>query len=368
MENLLLYIITFFFILGAIDYLQGNRFRLGEGFERGIKTMGPLAISMVGILSITPLLSSTIYNVINPISEKLNINPSIFSSSLIAVDMGGYNIASNIEGTSEFVIFSGILIASILGCTLSFTLPLALGLVKEKYRDSLTKGFLCGIVTVPIGLFIGGLALRIELRSLFNNLLPIILISIILSIGIIFIPEICMFIFNCIGKTIVFISILGLIIQGIYSIVGIKIVDNIMPLQDALYIVGKIAVFLGGAYVMLDFIQNMFGSQFDKLGKRIGVNSNTISSFIGSFASAIIVFDNFSKLDEKGRVICAAFSVSGAYVLGGQLGYVASVEKNYMLLYIFIKVLSGVLAIIFALFILKREEKKKTFINTEEEV
>lgn len=150
MENIVLYIITLFFILGAIDYLLGNKFSIGEEFENGIKTMGPLAISMVGILSITPLLSSIIEIVISPIAKNFNIDPSIFSSSFIAIDMGGYNIASNIANSSEFVIFSGILMASILGCTLSFTLPLALGLVKEKYMDSLTKGFLCGIITVPV--------------------------------------------------------------------------------------------------------------------------------------------------------------------------------------------------------------------------
>lgn len=363
MENIVLYIITLFFILGAIDYLLGNKFSIGEEFENGIKTMGPLAISMVGILSITPLLSSIIEIVISPIAKNFNIDPSIFSSSFIAIDMGGYNIASNIANSSEFVIFSGILMASILGCTLSFTLPLALGLVKEKYMDSLTKGFLCGIITVPIGLFIGGLALKIDLKSLFINLFPIILLSIILSIGIMFKPKICIFIFNFIGKIIVCISVLGLIIQGIYSIIGIKIVENIMPLQDTLYIVGKISIFLGGAYVMLKFIKNIFSKQFNKWEGIFGVNGNTISAFIGSFASAIIVFDNFHKLDEKGRVICSAFSVSGAYVLGGQLGYVA---KEYMILYIFVKILSGILAIIFALFILRREDKNRKIINTEE--
>ncbi|MBS5927406.1 MAG: ethanolamine utilization protein EutH, partial [Clostridium sp.] len=66
MENIVLYIITLFFILGAIDYLIGNKFFIGEEFESGIKTMGPLAISMVGILSITPLLSSIIEIVISP--------------------------------------------------------------------------------------------------------------------------------------------------------------------------------------------------------------------------------------------------------------------------------------------------------------
>lgn len=372
MENLLLYIVVFFFIIGAIDYFEGNRLGIGASFQDGIKTMGPLAISMVGILTLTPLLSAILEKNLSPLAARLGLDPSIFPSSLIAIDMGGYNVALDLSNSHSFAIFSGILMASILGCTLSFTLPLALGLVNDKYMESLTKGFLCGIVTIPVGLLIGGILLNIDIKELLLNLLPIIILSLILSIGIIFRPRLCVVIFRAIGRIIVFVSTIGLIIQGIYSITGIKIVEEVMPLQDALYIVGKIAIFLGGAYVMLNCLQKVLKKQINYLGKSLGVNGESISSFIGSFASAIIVFTNFDKLDERGRVICSAFSVSGAYLLGGQLGYVASVEKEYIGLYIFIKLLSGILAIIFALYILKREEKNKkqfkNMITKEEEV
>lgn len=359
MENLLLYIIMFCFIIGAIDYFEGNRFGVGKVFEKGIKTMGPLAISMVGILSITPLLSKIFQNLLVPVAEYLGLEPSIFSSSFIAVDMGAYNIALDLTADAKFSVFSGILMASIIGCTLSFTLPLALGLVEEKYMEPLTKGLLCGIVTIPIGLLFGGLLLKIEIFQLVVNLLPIILLAILLSVGIIYRPNICVAIFKYFGRIIVFISTIGLIVQGIYSIVGIKIVEDIMPLKDAIYIVGKVAIFLGGAYVMLEIIKKLLNKQINFIGSKMGVNANSIGAFIGSLASAIIVFSDFEKLDNRGRVICSAFSVSGAYVLGGQLGYVASVEPNYIGVYIITKILSGVLAVIFAVYIIKREEKAK---------
>ena len=57
MENLILYSISIFFLIGAIDYIIGNKLKLGKYFEDGIKTMGPLVISMVGILSLTPVIT-----------------------------------------------------------------------------------------------------------------------------------------------------------------------------------------------------------------------------------------------------------------------------------------------------------------------
>ncbi|MDU1855783.1 MAG: ethanolamine utilization protein EutH, partial [Clostridium baratii] len=38
MENLILYSISIFFLIGAIDYIIGNKLKLGKYFEDGIKT------------------------------------------------------------------------------------------------------------------------------------------------------------------------------------------------------------------------------------------------------------------------------------------------------------------------------------------
>ena len=64
MEKIMLYIIALFFIIGIIDYIFGNKLKLGNGIENGIKSMGSLALSMIGILSITPTISDLLSNYI----------------------------------------------------------------------------------------------------------------------------------------------------------------------------------------------------------------------------------------------------------------------------------------------------------------
>lgn len=366
MEKIMLYIISAFFIIGIFDYILGGKFGLGKELENGIKSMGSLAISMVGIISITPIISEGLNKYIIP---RLNINlidPSIISSSLIAVDMGGYKIAEAIGRSSAEVYFSGILISSILGCTISFTLPLALGIIKEEDRDVLCKGVLCGIVTVPVGLFIGGILLRIPIMIILKNLLPIIVISLFIIIGLKKIPNKMIVYFERLARFIFIIGLIGLGIQGITSITGVVIIKGLLPIEESIIIVGKIAIFLAGANVMLKVIKIIFAEKINKLKEALGINTESVTSLIGSLASAVIVFTDFDKLDNRGKIICSAFSVSGAYVFGGQLGYVVTEAKEVVFIYILVKLISGFLAIILAMKISKDcviEEKNRSVNN-----
>ncbi|MDU1312791.1 MAG: ethanolamine utilization protein EutH [Clostridium septicum] len=353
MEKIVLYIVASFFVIGCLDYILGNKLKLGVNFEAGINNMGPLALSMIGILSITPIISDIIIRYIAPLTSSIGIDSSIISSSFIAIDMGAFNIARNVGGSNELVYFSGVLIASILGCTISFTLPLALGMIKDKNIHALCKGILCGIVTLPIGLFIGGMMLGLPIRIILINLMPIIIFSVVVSIGLSIAIDKVIIIFSYMGKSIVILGFLGLGIQGFTSISGIIIFKSLMPIEEALITVGKIAIFLGGAYVMLDIVKKILSTQINKITEKIGVNASSVAALIGSLASAIVVFSTFEELDERGKVICSAFSVAGAYVLGGQLGYVATEAREIVLIYIITKLICGVLAIILAFLITK---------------
>lgn len=353
MEKIMLYIISIFFFIGIIDYIFGGKLKLGKELENGIKSMGSLAISMIGILSITPLVSEGLNKYIIP---KLNINlidPSIISSSLIAVDMGGYKIAEAIGRTSGEVYFSGILISSILGCTISFTLPLALGMIKEEDVEILCKGVLCGIITLPVGLFIGGLLLRMPIIIIFKNLLPIIFIALFIIIGLKKIPNKMVKIFKLLARFIFIVGLIGLGIQGVTSITGVVIIKKLLPLEESIIIVGKIAIFLAGANVMLKVIKVIFNKKIEKLKEELGVNSESVAALIGSLASAVIVFTDFDKLDYRGKIICSAFSVAGAYVFGGQLGYVVTEAKEIVFIYILVKLICGFSAIMLAMKISK---------------
>ena len=353
MEKIMLYIVGIFFIIGILDYIFGGKLNLSKGIESGMQSMGSLALSMIGILSITPIISDFLNKYIIAIFKYSFIDPSIISSSLIAVDMGGYKIAQAIGQNNQEIYFSGILISSILGCTISFTLPLALGMIKEEDIDILCNGILCGIVTLPIGLFFGGILLKMSILKILQSLFPIIVISLVIIIGLYKIPSRMIKYFKALAKFIFLIGLIGLSLQGVKSITGIELVKNLLPLEESITIVGKIAIFLAGANVMLEVIKLTFKNKIKKLEHTLDMNSASVAALIGSLASAVIVFTDFDKLDNRGKLVCSAFSVAGAYVFGGQLGYVVTEAKDITLIYILVKLICGFLAILLALKVTK---------------
>lgn len=81
-------ILAVFLLLGAADYCLGNRWGLGERFAEGFKAMGPLALSMVGIVSLAPVLAAILIPVVSPVYAAIGADPSSFANTILAIDMG----------------------------------------------------------------------------------------------------------------------------------------------------------------------------------------------------------------------------------------------------------------------------------------
>ncbi|MEG0388750.1 MAG: ethanolamine utilization protein EutH, partial [Niameybacter sp.] len=155
--KILFVIIAGFLLIGGIDYLLGNKLKLGGQFKKGIETVGALSLNMIGIYMLAPLLASGLIGMLEPIANLLNIDPSIIPTTFLAVDMGGLQLGRQLAHTSQMASFSGILLASNLGATLSFSIPVALGMVKKEDLPFFLKGLVIAMITLPIGSFVGGL-------------------------------------------------------------------------------------------------------------------------------------------------------------------------------------------------------------------
>lgn len=355
MDKFVFYFIGIFFLVGAVDYLIGSPLKLGNKFEEGFKTMGALALGIIGIYSLSPLL----LNIIAPIAVKLSsifhIDPSVIPASFFAVDMGGFQLCTNIASNKEIGMFSAIIIASTLGATISFSIPIASSLIQKEDQEYFAKGIMIGIATIPFGCFAAGLWSGLNISILLLNLMPIIILAISLSICLIKIPDKTIKGFKYFGKFIMCLSIIGIILQGINIIFGIKLVDNLISFEENMKLVGKITFILAGAYPMLEVLIRILKGFFNRLGRLLGVNSVAIGAMIGNLASNLLVFGNLHKMNTKGKVICTALGVSGAFVFGGQLAYIASVAPKMIGAYFITKFTSAILSVILASSIFKEE-------------
>ena len=91
--NIISVVALIFSVIGAIDYLLGNKFKIGKEFERGFMLLGTMALSMIGMIVISPLIADIMKPVSEFLSSALHIDPSIIPASLFANDMGGAPLA-----------------------------------------------------------------------------------------------------------------------------------------------------------------------------------------------------------------------------------------------------------------------------------
>lgn len=322
MSNIILYIISTFFVISEIDYVLGNKFKLGGKFEEGIKSMGVLALSMIGIYSLVPIILNGLGIVIIPLFNIFHLDSSIFAGSLLTTEMGGYQVAKSLALNSNIGLFSGIILTSSIGTTISFTIPLGMGMIDRKDEKYFSMGIMAAMITIPITCIYGLMFQGISYQDLAWSTLPVAVFSILIGIAILKVPNTLMKIFNIFGKSIISLSVIGLAIQGIGGIFYVQVLPRLVPFSEGLNLVGKMTIVLGGSYPMLSAINYFFKNHFDKLGKKIGINSAAVTGLFGNLASNLLVFCTFKNMDAKGKVLCTAYGVSGAFMFGGQFGLV----------------------------------------------
>lgn len=345
MNKAILLLISVFFLMGGIDYLMGNRFKLGRKFVEGIKTMGVLGFGMIGIYSLAPVISKVLARILIPFANFLGLDPSIFAGSILAVDMGGFQICKALAATHKMGLFSGVILGSSLGTVISFTIPVALGMIEKKDMEYFSKGMMTGIIIIPVQCLIGGIIERVNVILLTANIFPIVILSAVLCAGLIKVPDLMIKIFSVLGKFIMIISTAGLLLQGYATITGVKIVSGLAPFPETMTVVGRIGFVLAGAYPMLEVIKMLFKKSFEKAGHLIGINTVTVCALIGNLATNIVLFGELKNMNEKGKVIACACAVSCAFVFGGQMGFVSSVAPNLITAYVVSKLAGGLLTI-----------------------
>lgn len=355
-NEIIIYIMVLFMIIGAIDKCFGNRFGYGEKFEEGIMAMGALALAMVGVISLAPVLAKILRPIISPAYTMLGADPAMFATTLLANDMGGYPLAMELALSPEAGKFAGLILGAMMGPTLVFTIPVALGIIEKEDRPYLARGILAGMITIPIGCLAGGLTAGFPLELVVSNILPIIIFSALISLGLWKIPEKMTNGFTVFGKGVVIVITIGLAASIIETLTGIVVIPGMTPITDGIEIVGSIAITLAGAFPLVLFLTRVLNKPLTKLGESLGMNEKAAAGLIATLANNIPMFGLMKDMDKRGKIINVAFAVSGAFVFGDHLGFTAGVDSQMIFPMVVGKLVGGITAVILAKFMFKNIE------------
>lgn len=358
-NEIILYIMVIFMVLGAIDKIIGNKFGLGEKFDEGFIAMGSLAIAMVGVVSLAPVLAQILKPVIVPVYTFLGADPAMFATTLLACDMGGYPLALKLAQTPEAGNFAGLILGSMMGPTIVFTIPVALGIISKEDHKFLASGVLAGMITIPIGCFVGGLVAGYDIRMIVSNLIPIILVAILIAIGLWKMPNKMINGFNTFGKGVVIVITIATAAIIIETLTGFVVIPGMAPISEGIAIIGSIAIVLCGAFPMVYFITKVFKKPLMKLGKALGMNDVSAAGMVATLANNIPMFGLMKDMDDRGKVLNVAFAVSAAFVFGDHLGFTAGVNKEMIFPMIVGKLVAGVTAVMVASLIAPKASLEK---------
>ena len=354
--SVLTIIILIFSVLGAVDKLLGNKFGIGDEFEKGFKLFVPMAFSMLGILVVAPAIGVWLSPFFDWFYSVFKIDPSIIPASLFANDMGGMTLAESICKDENIGNFNAFVVSSMMGCVVSFTIPFSISVVKKEQHKEMFFGILCGIITIPIGCFIAGLVCKIKVLDLIISLLPLIIFSIILGVLLILVRDICIKIFVCFGHVIRWIAMIGLVISIFTFLTKIEVCKHFDSFENAAFICANACVTLSGALPLMLVISKLLNKPLEKFGTKIGVDSFSAFSLLSTLVTNATTLSSMEKMNKKGVVLNSAFAVSAAFTFGGHLALTMAFNPNYVLPMIIGKVVAGIASVLLATLLYKEKQ------------
>lgn len=314
-------------VVGGIDRIFGNRLGLGERFEKGFLLLGPMALSMVGMICLAPVLADVLGRAVVPVYRFIGVDPAMFGG-LLAIDMGGYQLAKELATDPLVGSYAGLVVASTFGCTLVFTIPVGMGMVAQDDRPLFARGMLLGLAAMPVGLIVGGLACGLPLAGCLWQNLPIFALTLLLGLGLWLRPEGMVRGFCLLAEGLKCVLTAGLILAAVEYLTGWNPVPGMAPIGEAMAVVASIGVVMLGSLPVAELLRRALERPLARLGGALGVKPQSLTGMLVGLATPLPTLSLFGEMDSRGKVAAGAFLVSGASLLAAHMGFVVGTEPE----------------------------------------
>ena len=340
-------------IIGSLDLVFNNRLGIGYMFKEGILCLGENVLSMVGIITAMPLFTKLIHPLALFCEKVLRIDPA-FLGSFFANNMGGYQLSVALAKDPTLGFLSGLVISSMLGATLVYSIPVGIGMIEKDKHEPFLKGLIIGIIFIPVGYIVAGLLIKIKLVVILINTLPIMIIILLIAVCFYFNKNKLLKIFMIIAKILRTVAIIALGISAFQYISGIIIIPQIDNVMNGMQIVSEMGIIQLGAFSMAAIISKFLDKQINFFVKISGFSKNCLISLFMCLINANTVFNNMNKMDDDEVIICSSFICSSICALTAHLSFTASINLNMIFVVIIAKLVSGISAVIVSYFLFKK--------------
>ncbi len=352
-SKLIMIIMAVFFVLGALDRFFGGKLGMGAEFERAFGLMGPTALSALGILAFAPVIAAALKRPVSAVFSLIGADPAMFPAMLMSCEVS-YPLSAELAADSDIALFGGLIVGSVMGFVISFTIPVACGLIRKKDCRPFAAGILAAYCVDPIACFVGGIAMGLEPLTVLINLIPVIILALIIIFCLLFIPETIIRVFRAFAKLLLGVITLGLCAAAVEAMTGIVLIPGMNPIRDGFVTVGTIVLSLGGSLPLLYVLRKLLSRPLAALGRLLGINDVSMLSIVIALTSLVPGYSQYSLMNNRGRVIYSAISASIGCVLGCHLGFTSGVDRSVVAPMLTAKFLAGLLALAAGAFFSRR--------------
>ncbi|MCQ2452010.1 MAG: ethanolamine utilization protein EutH [Oscillospiraceae bacterium] len=342
-------VISVFFVLGALDYIIGDRLKLGSEFVNAFSFVGRIALSIVGMICLSPVIARLLTPVVTPVYEWLHLDPGMFISLLLPPDSGGYSIAMDMCRSTALGAWSGTVVAAHIGGSFSFTIPTMLGVIEPKYHRIFSLGALSGLVACPVGCILGGLLCGLPFLLVLVSMIPAMLVSALIALGLMKKPDVAIRAFQVFSRLLRVVIIVGLAAAGVQRLTGYVVIPGMKDLSEGVLTAGTIGVSMAGILCLTKVLSVVLRRPLAALSRALKINDIAILGCFNSLCAAMPGGAVYGKMDPRGRVVFGSMAITSANVLGAHLSYVGANCPEMLMPTVVSKLASGVLGVVLAL-------------------
>ena len=371
-------VMVLFCIVAIVDLVfLKSKWGLGREFKRAFTLIGPLVLAMTGIISFVPVIAWLLEHTLTPLYTMIGLDPSLAVTTILAMDMGGYQLACEVALDTTIGEWAGMVYGSMMGATIVFLIPVGLGAIRGEDITFFSKGILYGIVAIPFGTFVGGLMMGIKVTVLLINLIIPSVFSIIIVLCLHFAPHGTVKVFKgfSIGLDAFAVLALGIAIvkdfvlvpisnTGAFDIEQVPFFNMIAPTSEGVLISGNIGLMLAGTLPFVYVLTKLVKKPIGKFATRHGMTEIGITSFITTMANSMGMFPFMSDMTDREKVLNVSFAVCASWVIGDHLAFAATTAPHLIAPMMVAKLVSGVIALILA-YVFTRDMKGSTESHVE---
>jgi ethanolamine transporter len=377
--KIVVYIIMTCAVIGAIASIVKEESELGNQFLEGINSIGAIFLPVAGIMASAPFLTAFVSNVFGPVFALVGADKAMAATTIIAVDMGGYQLANSLAATKESWIMA-MMTGYMAGATIVFSIPVGLKMIQKKDHKYMALGVMSGLLTIPIGVLVSSAViafsnpyiraivstngeatyqLAMQWGQIFQNLIPLVIICVALAVGLLLKPDAMIKGFIGFGKIMdsalrmIFVFCVVEYFTGFFSkTIGAwgfnPILADSVDLNRALEVSGAIGMMLCGAFPMVYLIKRFLTKPLNVIGKKVGLSADATTGILAGAANVLALFSMIKDMKAEDKVKTIAFAVSGAFLFGDHLAFTANFQPTLILPVLLGKLAASIIAIVVA--------------------